>query len=286
MKKILITGALGNVGGYLAKWAINNQLSIRLVDINKKNLEDRYGTEVDTVRFDFLDPTTFEPALEGVDRIFLMRPPHLGQPSDLEPFINAIASSEDIVLVSFLSLIGIEKNPIPPHYRLEKMIEKKGIPYCHIRPSFYMQNISGIHAFEIKHFDQIIIPASNALISFIDADDIGKFICHVFTEPHKHQNKAYSITGPEAIGYKTVANLMSEELDRPISYDNPSPALAKKYWINIRGLDKQYATVMGLLYMMTRLNTARKVTSTYKEITSHEPTRIKEFIRKNRTAWL
>lgn len=286
MKKILITGALGNVGGYLAKWAINNQLSIRLADINKKNLEDRYGTDVDTIRFDFLDPTTFRPALDGVDRIFLMRPPHLGQPSDLEPFIKAIASSEDIVLVSFLSLIGIENNPIPPHYRLEKMIERYGIPYCHVRPSFYMQNISGIHAFEIKHFNQIIIPASNALTSFIDADDIGRFICHIFKEPLKHQNKAYSITGPEAIGYKTVANLMSEELDRPIYYDKPSPALAKKYWINIRGLDRKYATVMGLLYMMTRYNTAKKVTSTYKDITSHEPTGINEFIRKNRTAWL
>ncbi len=286
MRKILITGALGNVGGYLVKWAIIKQLPVRLADINKQKLEDKYGTEVDTVRFDFLDPSTFESALDGIDRIFLMRPPHLGKPSDLEPFIRAISARKDITLVSFLSLIGIENNPVPPHYRIEKMIEKNGIPYCHIRPSFYMQNISGIHAFEIKHFNRIIIPVKNALTSFIDAEDIGKFICHIFTEPHKHQNKAYSITGPEAIGYKTVATLLSDELDRPITYDQPSPALAKKYWIDIRGIDKQYATVMGLLYMMTRFNTARQVNSTYKEITAQEPTGIKEFIHKNRTSWL
>lgn len=200
--------------------------------------------------------------------------------------MNAISKHKDIVLISFLSLIGIENNPVPPHYRIEKMIEKSGIPYCHIRPSFYMQNISGIHAFEIKHFNQIVVPVNKALTSFIDAEDIGRFACHIFSEPEKHQHKAYSITGPEAIGYDKVAALLSEELGRPISYNQPSPSFAKKYWINIRGIDKQYATVMGLLYMMTRFNTAKKVTSTFKEVTSEEPTDIKEFIKKNRETWL
>lgn len=75
MKKILITGASGNVGGYLAKHAIEKQLPVRLADIDKQRLHDKYGKNIDSVRFDFLDSTTFETALQDVDRIFLMRPP-------------------------------------------------------------------------------------------------------------------------------------------------------------------------------------------------------------------
>jgi uncharacterized protein YbjT (DUF2867 family) len=215
-----------------------------------------------------------------------MRPPHLGKPEDLKPFIDALTHHKDIVLVCFLSLIGIENNPIPPHYRIEKMIEKTGIPYCHIRPSFYMQNISGIHAFEIKHFNRIVVPVKKALTSFIDAEDIGKLVSKVLSEPMAHQNRAYSITGPRAIDYFEVADVLSKELKRTIEYANPSPSMAKRYWIDVRGIDRTYATVMGMLYMMTRFNAARKVTSTFRDIMNEDPTELDEFVKKNRDAWI
>ena len=73
---------------------------------------------------------------------------------------------------------------MPPHHKIEKYIEQAGLPYCHIRPSFFMQNISGVHAFEIKHFDRIVVPVKAALTSFIDAEDIAALkaadlICYV-----------------------------------------------------------------------------------------------------------
>lgn len=65
-----------------------------------------------------------------------------------------------------------------------------------------MQNISGVHAFEIRHFNRIIVPVKKALISFIDAEDIEEII-----------------------------------------YANPKLALAKKYWIIVRDMEKEYCNV-------------------------------------------
>ena len=49
--------------------------------------------EAGTVRFDFLDPSTFEAALRGVDRVFLLRPPQLARARhDFGPFIAAMLS--------------------------------------------------------------------------------------------------------------------------------------------------------------------------------------------------
>ncbi|MGR3741575.1 NmrA family NAD(P)-binding protein [Companilactobacillus sp. DQM5] len=149
---------------------------------------------------------------------------------------------------------------------MEKYIEETGISYCHIRPSFFMQNISGIHAFEIKYFNKIVVPVVKALTSFIDAEDIGEITAEILCNPDKHKNKAYSITGPEAIDYWKVAKILTNELGRKIEYSNLKPLFAKKYWISVRGLDKGYITVMSLLYMMTRLGTAKQVTSTFEEI--------------------
>ena len=285
MGKVMVTGALGNVGGYVAKYLIENGQSVVAADINVEALQEKYGDKVKSVFFDFTDSETFLTALQDVDRVFIMRPPHLGKPEDLKPFVETLKSKGGIKLVSFLSLIGVENNPIPPHHKIEKYIERAGIPFCHIRPSFFMQNISGIHAFEIKHFDRIIVPVKEALTSFIDAEDIGEITAKVLSEPDKHLNRGYSITGPEAIDYNTASKILSEELARNITYANPKPSFAKKYWIEVRGLDKEYSKVMGMLYMMTRMGTAKKTTTRFEDIMGKKPQTFRQFVKKNLSAW-
>jgi len=280
MGKVMVTGALGNVGGYVAKYLINNGQDVVVADINVEALQGKYGDKVKSVFFDFTDSKTFSTALQDVDRVFIMRPPHLGKPEDLKPFVEALKSKDGIKLVSFLSLIGVENNPVPPHHKIEKYIEQAGLPYCHIRPSFFMQNISGIHAFEIKHFDRIVVPVKRALTSFIDAEDIGEITAKVLSEPDKHQNRGYSITGPEAIDYYTASKILTEELGREIFYANPKPSLAKKYWIEVRGLDKEYSKVMGMLYIMTRMGTAKKTTTTFEDVMGKKPQAFRQFVKK------
>lgn len=253
-----------------------------VADIDVKALENKFGNAVVPVEFDFTDHRTFSNALEGMDRVFIMRPPHLGKPEDLKPFIDAL---NDIKLVSFLSLMGVEHNPVPPHHKIEKFIEQAGLPYCHIRPSFFMQNISGVHAFEIKHFNRIVVPVKNALTSFIDAEDIGELVATVLSDPEAHSNRGYSITGPEALDYFQAAEILSEELDRKILYANPKPRLAKRYWIDVRELDKEYSTVMGMLYMMTRMGTAKKVTDTFEAVMGKKARTFRQFVKNNLTAW-
>jgi uncharacterized protein YbjT (DUF2867 family) len=285
MARVMVTGASGNVGGNVAKFLIQNAQDVVVAGRDIENLNRMYGDVAKIAYFDFTDASTFSKALEDVDRVFIMRPPHLGKPEDLKPFIEALKEKGGIKLVSFLSLIGIENNPVPPHYKIEKYIEKAGLPYCHIRPSFFMQNISGVHAFEIKHFDRIVVPVNKAFTSFIDAEDIGEILARVLTDAGKHINTAYSITGPEAIDYYEAAQILSEELGREIIYSNPKPAYAKKYWIETRGLDKKYSTVMGLLYMMTRWGTAKKVTNVFEEVMGKKPQTFRQFVKKNIAVW-
>lgn len=284
MGRILITGAMGNVGSYVAKYASLHKEEISVAGRNVEVLKQRYE-HARAVCFDFTKPETFENALQDVDRIFIVRPPHLGNPEDLKPFIEAIKAKQDIKLVCFLSLIGVEHNPVPPHHKIEKYIEQAGIPYCHIRPSFFMQNLSGVHAFEIQHHDRIVVPVKKSLTSFIDAEDIGELIAKIFSEPQNHTNTAYSITGCESIDYWEVASILTKYLGRKITYTNPKPSFAKKYWINVRGLDKEYATVMGMLYMMTRFGTAKKTNDVFETVMNKKPQTFEQFVEKNIDCW-
>ncbi|WP_442262966.1 hypothetical protein [Tissierella sp.] len=103
-----------------------------------------------------------------------MRPPHLGKPEDLYPFIDSM-KAHNIKLVSFLSLMGVENNTIPPHHKIEKYIEKTSLPYAHIRPRFFMQNLSGIHSVEIREKNEIFVPAGRSKTSFIEHKGTGQY---------------------------------------------------------------------------------------------------------------
>lgn len=285
MGRILITGASGNVGRYVAQYALEAGQEITVAGTHTDTLAKLFTDKARIVYFDFTDATTFRTALEEVDRVFIMRPPHLGKAKDLKPFIDALKEISGLRLVSFLSLIGVEHNPVPPHHKIEKYIEQADLPYCHIRPSFFMQNMSGIHAFEIKYFDKVVVPVKKALTSFIDAEDIGEITARVLSKPEEHLNKGYSITGSEAIDYWKVAEILSKELGREILYTNPNPSFAKKYWVMVRGMEKEYCTVMGMLYMMTRLGTAKKITSVYEQVMGKKPRTFQQFVENNRDSW-
>lgn len=53
--------------------------------------------------------------------------------------------------IVFLSLLGVEKNPIVPHAKIEAMIKASGIPYTFLRPSFFMQNLLSQHGDELRN---------------------------------------------------------------------------------------------------------------------------------------
>src|SRR5690606_28169323 len=97
------------------------------------------------VHLDFERPGTYGPALEGMRKVFLVRPPHLTDVKGIfEPFVQA-CSQAGVVQIVFLSLLGTEHNPFPPHHRIERVIRESGIAYTFIRPGFFMQNLSTTH---------------------------------------------------------------------------------------------------------------------------------------------
>ena len=121
MGKILVTGALGNVGKYVCKYLALSGADFAMADIDVDKMKSLGYTD-DIRCFNFTDSKTYSYALEGIDRLFIIRPPHIGNPKDMKPFIESLDSNK-VKLVSFLSLIGIENNPVPPHYKIEKYRE-------------------------------------------------------------------------------------------------------------------------------------------------------------------
>lgn len=278
--RVLVTGASGNVGSHVVRELLNMGESVTAAGTDTKKLERMFEGKAKAVYFDFTDKNTYNKVFEDVDRVFLMRPPHLGRPEDLYPFIEAMKKS-NIKLVSFLSLMGVENNTIPPHHKIEKYIEKVSIPYAHVRPGFFMQNISGVHSVEIREKSEVFVPAGKSKTSFIDAADIGLATAILLNNPKKYKNTKHTITGPEALNYYQVADVLSKVTGRRITYTKPGYLKYRSYYIKKRGLDKGYVNVTVALYFMTRMGTAKEVTDGFYELTGRKPHTFKEFAEIN-----
>lgn len=202
----------------------------------------------------------------GFHRLFLMRPPDLSNiQRDMKPFLGYITTSSTTSLTTttptktyslpelivFMSVLGANK--MVPHFKMEQILmeHSKQVPYVFLRPSFFMQNLTTTHLREIRDESQLFMPAGNGSTSFIDVRDIAQVTCQILMEENceKFANKAFDLTGSEALTYFEVARKLSEACGRSIVYANPSiPKFMYRTWKNNPDLPFSYLMVATALY--------------------------------------
>jgi len=280
---ILVTGALGNVGAEIVKQLLAAGRKVRAADLSVEKIRERFGDAVEAVAFDFSKPETFAPAVAGVERMFLMRPPQI---TDIKRFITPAldaAQAAGVKHVVFLSLIGIEKTTYVPHYKVEQYLRASQMDWTFLRASFFMQNLNTTHRLEIKERDEIFVPVGKAKTSFLDVRDIGAVGAVVLMETG-HENKAYDLTGPEALDYWQAAQILSETLGRKITYRNPNP-LHFLYKTVQRGTPLMFALVMTGLYTATRFGQADVVTKEVERLTGRNPIPFRQYTEDYKASW-
>ncbi len=239
---------------------------------------------MEAVRFDFTDPKTYEATFKGVEKMFILRPPHITNiKRDMVPSIDA-AKSAGVRHVVFLSLIGIENTKYVPHYKVETYLKKVNLQTTFLRCSFFMQNLNTTHRKEIKERNEIFVPVGNAKTSFIDARDIGAVAAVALTQ-EGHIDKNYDLTGSEALDYWQATKILSEVLGREIQYKNPNPVYFLIETIR-RGTPFIFALVMMGLYTSTRFGMAESITNEVENLTGKTPITFREYAIDYKESWI
>ena len=252
---VLVTGATGNVGREVVAELLRRDVPLRAAALDESDAAG-LPAGVSWTRLDFAAPATFAAALDGVNRVFLLRPPQMAKAAAFEPFIAAMTTS-GVRQVTFLSLLGVEKNPVVPHHGIEKCLRACGLGWTMVRPAFFMQNLTTTHLADLRA-GRIVVPAGSGRTSFIDVRDIGAAAALTLAEDG-HLGKAYSITGGEALTYAECAALLSEASGRRIVYTDPSGREFARH-MAAQGFPPDYVRVMRGIYLVCKLRLAGRVT--------------------------
>lgn len=233
------------------------------------------------VHFDFEDPDTFKNALTGIDRVFLLRPPHISNVErNFRPLISQLRKL-GIGEVLFLSVQGAEKSKVIPHNKIERLIMEYDLDYTFLRPSYFMQNLTTTFLNDIKTKREIILPAGKAKFNWIDIGNIGEAAAILLNEFENYKNQAFEITGPENENFETVTDIITQVTGISIKYRNTSPFAFYKMKRKER-MRKGMIMVLIMLHFLPRFQKEPRISHFYEQLTGKNPTDLQSFIERER----
>jgi uncharacterized protein YbjT (DUF2867 family) len=221
-RTILITDPTGTIGNSVVKQLASSGQNIIRVAVDAKDKVDKLKHAHEIVNIDYTRPETISNALNNVDRLFLRIPPSVEMVDSSSSFIEE-AKKNGVKFIVKLSTMGADLKPGYTsgrlHRQVEKIIEESGIPFAFLRPNSFMQNFITRSSQTIKSQNAFYLPAGDGKVSFVDARDVAAVAVEVLTKNRsQHVNKVYNITGSEALSHSQVAEILSKEIGRKISY--------------------------------------------------------------------
>ncbi|MCY7413529.1 MAG: SDR family oxidoreductase [Salinibacterium sp.] len=278
---VLVTGASGNVGRAVAAHLVERGESVASAVRDAARTEVIAGTEAR--EFDFEDASTWPAAFDGIDRLFLLRPPAIVDVQrHLFPVTDA-ALERGVRHIVFLSLQGVQFNRATPHHAVEKYLKERSAPFTFLRPNFFMQNLSTTYRDDIRQRGEIFVPASRARTAFVDTDDLGKVSARVFTQDG-HLGKAYTLSGEESLDYYGVARRLTQVLGYPVRYAAPSAAEYAARLVE-QGAAADYIDVQKMIYKVVRMNVSAFPNRTIRKLTGEPATTFVQFAEREKAQW-
>jgi uncharacterized protein YbjT (DUF2867 family) len=218
---VLVIGGTGGTGSEAVQQLLRRGAQVRVATRDPeraRTLPALAGAEV--VAGDSSVPETLAPALAGVDKVYYV-PPTLPGWDEVQSATVALAADAGVRHFVKMSAIGVAADEpsmsLSFHWKGEQEVQRSGMAWTHIRPSSFFQNVLLLDVPSLRDEGRFYAPLGDARVAKLDTRDIGEVVAVVLTEPG-HEGAAYELTGPAALTYSEMADVLSEALDRRIEY--------------------------------------------------------------------
>ena len=225
---ILVTGAAGTTGSEVVRILAAKGTRVRALVRNPEKGKQFHGPGVEVVVADLEKPLTLDPALKGVDKVFLVTSP--------DPRVgilhgNLIESAKRAGVKQIVRLSSVQASPNSPsqflkwHGEVDERLSRSGLSYVILRAHYFMQNLLMMRG-TILTEGKMYVPMKEGKLSTIDARDIAATAAAILTS-EGHSGRVYELTGPEALSFGKMAEKLGAALGRPVQYVDVPPEAAR-----------------------------------------------------------
>ncbi len=277
MHTILVTGATGHVGQEVVRALLRRGARVIAGERRPHRVAALFGERVVATHLDFQSRATWAPSLDGVEHLFLMRPPAIADVEHtLNPFIDT-ARSLGVQHVVFLSVAGAGRNSVVPHRKVEDHLRACGEHYTNLRPGFFAQNLQSAYLKDIVDDGRIYVPAGQSEVNWIDVRDVAEVAALVLLSPAAHRGQNYTLAGPGPVPWSDVTAALTRVLGRPVRYEAAS-VLGYMRHLSRQGLPRGAILVQAVLHVLLRFGQGTTVDPTLERLLGRPGRSILEYV--------
>jgi uncharacterized protein YbjT (DUF2867 family) len=271
--QVLVLGATGKTGSRVAERLSAHGASVRTAA--------RAGADA---RFDWDDQATWEQALRGATRLYLVPPTlRIDFAGQVGRFLDQ-AERAGVGHVTYLSAYGMEHAPAQVALRAVELdlAARPFLTSTVIRPAWFMEDFSETFLRPVN--DEMAVPAGTGAEAYVSVEDIAAVAAVTLTDPGRHAGRAYAPTGPQALTMAEAAGLISEAVGRTISYRDTD----REEWIAAMvdaGVPAEYADVLRPLTVTMASGNGARPNGDVLDVAGAAPVTFAEFAAATTAAW-
>ena len=201
-KPILIIGATGKTGSRVA------------TKLDAMGVPVRRGSRSSAIPFDWEDPTTWGPALDGIRAAYVTYFPDLAFPGAVEKLEALTKAAKSAGVPKLVLLSGRGEH----HARLgEEVVRTSGIDFTLVRAAWFAQNFSEGYLRDPVLAGILPMPGGDIREPIIDIDDIADVVVAALTEDG-HSGELYEVTGPRLMSFAEMAEALTKAIGQPVQH--------------------------------------------------------------------
>lgn len=268
---IIVTGASGTVGRHVVEELAAAGQSVRALSRRPQAHSPRLGVE--WVSADLGDAASLQAAFKGASRVVLITPAHRDMQAQQ---LSVLAAAQAAGVQRIAKLSGLGAGPeaairLPRlHHAIEQAIVASGLAHSFVRPNLFMQVLLGSAA-SVAAEGALYAPAGAGRISFTDARDVALALAREVCDD-SGLSVVRDITGPEALSYPEVAEMLSRRLHREVRHIDVSPEQARAAMLG-SGMDEWLADAFIELFAIYRAGHGAAVLPEALQVATGQPAR-------------
>lgn len=219
-ERILLTGATGNTGQVIAEELTRRGVPFVAMARGERRRSELSARGVQVVAGDFDDPASLDRALQGVTRAYLVCTPDEGLVPRETAFIAAAKRAGVRHVVKCSAYLAGDDGPsmnLKAHGQIERTLRESGLAYTIIRPHGFMQTFTLFSWDLIQKAGVLTGPYGDGAMPLVDVRDVAAVALKALTEPG-HEGKEYDVTGPQALTFDQVAEILTRVLGKRVVY--------------------------------------------------------------------
>ncbi|MEW1913982.1 NmrA family NAD(P)-binding protein [Kitasatospora sp. NPDC085895] len=270
---VLVTGATGTTGRRVTAALLAAGHRVRAANRTATPVEGAHA-----VRFDWNEPATWDAAVAGVDRAYLVPPVGSSEPATVMlPFLQqaCAAGMRRVVLLGSSAIPAGGPAVGQVHEALPGLFEE----WVVLRPSWFMQNFTGDtpHARSIREAGAILTASGQGRVGFIDAEDIALVAVRALTD-RQAANADLILTGPQTLTHDDVAATITEVTGRPVVHRHVTFEQLRDRWA--AEIPLQFATMLAGMDRAIAAGAEDRTTDAVERLTGRPPGTFRAFVER------